>query len=138
MVVRKRIKYPHRPTFVDWLFMMHPSTHPSIHPQFSSGLGSQVSSKCMHLVCLCCLVDKILIKLLRKKKKKKKKRKIVYFSSRVKSQETIAISHLTIFFLHLFIYLFIFEELWEIMWNLITSQNPSAKGIQFCLFRAFC
>jgi hypothetical protein len=27
------------------------SMHPSIHPQFSSGLGSQVSSKCMHLVC---------------------------------------------------------------------------------------
>jgi hypothetical protein len=48
------------------------SIHPSIHPQFSSGLGSRVLSKCMHLVCLCCLVDKILIKLLNKKKKKGK------------------------------------------------------------------
>jgi hypothetical protein len=96
------------PSNICRLVVYDASIHPSIHLQFSSGLGSWVSSKCMHLVCLCCLVDKILIKLLRKKKKKKKKRKIVYFSLRVKSQETIAISHLTIFFLHLFIYLLIY------------------------------
>jgi hypothetical protein len=61
------------PSNICRLVVYDASIHPSIHPQFSSGLGSRVSSKCMHLVCFCCLVEKFLKKILKKKKKKKGK-----------------------------------------------------------------